>query len=282
MGLIRFLVAQTDRVSSTSVARAYMAGMDEVPWPTRVVTTDDGLIVDRPESESGCFYIPWQVEGFCEMTLSTASLMERDRAYVLEVELARGTLNRIRNQLAAWEQAGLVIPEPIRTRLSSTTETFSRAVTSQPDPNRAAKLASEVLSEGLSLTVALGAAYAQQALAMRHASGNKLVTLIGANLGNMPLDGSTAEHFIKTFNSATVPMGWDQLEREEGQYNWELTEKQIAWCQANEMKICSGPLVCLDGTQTPDWLVLWEEDRENLTGLIAQHVRQVVQRYRGR
>ena len=282
MGLIRFLVAQTDRVSSTSVARAYMAGMDEVPWPTRVVTTDDGLIVDRPESESGCFYIPWQVEGFCEMTLSTASLMERDRAYVLEVELARGTLNRIRNQLAAWEQAGLVIPEPIRARLSSTTETFSRAVTSQPDPNRAAKLASEVLSEGLSLTVALGAAYAQQALAMRHASGNKLVTLIGANLGTMPLDGPTAEHFIKTFNSATVPMGWDQLEREEGQYNWELTEKQIAWCQANEMKICSGPLVCLDGTQTPDWLVLWEEDRENLTGLIAQHVRQVVQRYRGR
>ena len=141
MGLIRFSLAQADRVSAAAITRAYMAGMDEVPWPTRVVATDDGLIVDRPESESGCFYIPWKVEGFCEMTLSTASLMERSRPYLLEVELARGTLNRIRNQLATWEQAGLVIPDPIRKRLSEVTEVFSRAVTSQPDQQRAAKLA---------------------------------------------------------------------------------------------------------------------------------------------
>ena len=282
MGLIRFSVAQMDRVSASTLARAYMAGMDAVPWATRVVATDDGLIVDRPESESGCFYIPWQVEGIGEITLSTASLMERDRAYLLEVELARGTLNRIRNQLANWELAGLVIPEPVRTRLSHATETFSRVVTSQSDQERAAKLATEVLSEALSLIVTLGATYAQQALAMRHASGNRLVTLIGANLGNVPLEESMADHFLKTFNSAVVPMRWAQLEQAEGQHDWALTEQQLAWCQAHEIKICSGPLVCLDGSQTPDWLVLWDGDLENLTGLIAQHVRKVVQRYRGR
>ena len=282
MGLIRFSVAQMDRVSPEVVARAYMAGMDEVPWMTRVVATDSGLIVDRPESESGCFYIPWQVEGFCEMTLSTASLMERDRPYLLEVELARGTLNRIRNQLAAWEQAGLVIPDPIRTRLSAVTETFSRAVTSQLESVQAAVLASEVLAEGLSLTVALGATYAQQALAMRHASGNKLVTLLGSNLGGAPLDKQVAKKFLGTFNSAVVPMDWNQLEQDEGQYSWDLTETQMAWCKTNKIKICSGPLVHLDGAHIPNWLVLWEEDLENLTSLIAQHVRAVVQRYRGR
>ena len=282
MGLIRFSLAQADRVSAAALNRAYMAGMDEVPWPTRVVATDDGLIVDRPESESGCFYIPWKVEGFCEMTLSTASLMERSRPYLLEVELARGTLNRIRNQLANWEQAGLVIPDPIRKRLSEVTEVFSRAVTSQLDQQQAAKLASEVLAEGLSLTVALGAAYAQQALSMRHASGNKLVTLLGANLGEKPLETPVADHFTQTFNSAIVPMAWNQLVRDEGEYNWDLTEAQIKWCKANDMKICSGPLVSLDGANIPDWLVLWEEDLENLTEFIAQHVRSVVQRFRGR
>lgn len=282
MGLIRFSLAQADRVSAAALNRAYMAGMDEVPWPTRVVATDDGLIVDRPESESGCFYIPWKVEGFCEMTLSTASLMERSRPYLLEVELARGTLNRIRNQLANWEQAGLVIPDPIRKRLSEVTEVFSRAVTSQLDQQQAAKLASEVLAEGLSLTVALGAAYAQQALSMRHASGNKLVTLLGANLGEKPLETPVADHFTQTFNSAIVPMAWNQLVRDEGEYNWDLTEAQIKWCKANDMKICSGPLVSLDGAKIPDWLVLWEEDLENLTEFIAQHVRSVVQRFRGR
>jgi len=208
--------------------------------------------------------------------------MERDRPYLLEVELARGTLNRIRNQLAAWEQAGLVIPDPIRTRLSAVTETFSRAVTSQLESVQAAVLASEVLAEGLSLTVALGATYAQQQLAMRHASGNKLVTLLGSNLGGAPLDKQAAKKFLGTFNSAVVPMAWNQLEQDEGQYSWDLTETQMAWCKTNKIKICSGPLIHLDGANIPNWLVLWEEDLENLTSLIAQHVRAVVQRYRGR
>ena len=208
--------------------------------------------------------------------------MERARPYLLEVELARGTLNRIRNQLATWEQAGLVIPEPIRKRLSNITEVFSRAATSQPDQKKAATLASEVLSEALSLTVALGAAYAQQALSIRHASGNKLVTLLGANLGEKPLEKRVAEHFTRTFNSAIVPMAWNQLAPDEDDYRWDLTETQLKWCKTNDMKICSGPLVSLDGENIPDWLVLWEDDLENLTGLIAQHVRAVVQRFRGR
>jgi len=48
------------------------------------------------------------------LVLSTASLMEREPRYHLPVELARGTLNRVRNQLAAWEQAGLVLADTVR------------------------------------------------------------------------------------------------------------------------------------------------------------------------
>ena len=60
------------------------------------------------------FTFPGLWDGYGETILSTASLMERDQAYLLEVELARGTLNRIRNQVANWEQVGMIIPEPIR------------------------------------------------------------------------------------------------------------------------------------------------------------------------
>ena len=124
MGLIRFLVPRPDRIPPGAVARAYMVGIDEVPWASRIVTTEEGLIVDRPVGDSGCLHIPWSVDGYGETILSTASLMERDQAYLLEVELARGTLNRIRNQVANWEQVGMIIPEPIRTRLTGAIETF--------------------------------------------------------------------------------------------------------------------------------------------------------------
>ena len=40
-----------------------------------------------------------------------AALMERDEPYHLPVELARGTLNRIRNQLAAWQSLGFRLPD---------------------------------------------------------------------------------------------------------------------------------------------------------------------------
>ena len=95
MGLIRFLVPRRDRILPKAIERAYIVGMDEVPWSSRIVASDDGLIVDRPVGESGCFHIPWPVEGYGETVLSTASLMERSEPYLLELELARGTLNRI-------------------------------------------------------------------------------------------------------------------------------------------------------------------------------------------
>ena len=46
MGLIRFLVPRPDRIPPGAVARAYMVGIDEVPWASRIVTTEEGLIVE--------------------------------------------------------------------------------------------------------------------------------------------------------------------------------------------------------------------------------------------
>ena len=281
MGLIRFLVPQLERIPAAAISQAYMVGIDEVPWTSRIVTTEDGLIVDRPVGESGYFHIPWRVDGCGEMMLSTASLMERDEPYLLEVELARGTLNRIRNQLANWELVGMVIAEPIRTRLSAATETFSRAATSQNDAVQASDLAAEVLAESLAITVSLGTTYAQQTLAKRHAAGSKLVTLLGANLGSVPLDDSLARYFLGTFNSAIAPMSWDHVEGDESQYDWKLSDSQLDWCKTHALKICSGPLVQLDGTEIPDWLYLWEGDLENVMSLVGQYVRAVVSRYRG-
>jgi len=282
MGLIRFLVPRPDRIPPGAVARAYMVGIDEVPWASRIVTTEEGLIVDRPVGDSGCLHIPWSVDGYGETILSTASLMERDQAYLLEVELARGTLNRIRNQVANWEQVGMIIPEPIRTRLTGAIKTFSRAVTSRDDAALATELATVVLTESLAITISLGATYAQQALALRHSSGSRLITMIGGNLGSIPFNDSLARSYLGAFNSAIVPMAWQQLEASEGKYEWNITDSQLDWCKTHALKVSSGPLVQLDGTQIPDWLYLWEDDLKNVTTFVKQYVREVVSRYRGR
>ncbi len=58
MGVMRFLVPRRERLAADAVERAYLAGLDEIPWRTRTQWVDGGLAAQRSESDSGSFYIP--------------------------------------------------------------------------------------------------------------------------------------------------------------------------------------------------------------------------------
>ena len=60
------------------------------------------------------------------MTLTSASLIERPEPYLLPLELARGTIVQVRNQLSEWQVIGLEVPEAVETKLAEAVERFSR------------------------------------------------------------------------------------------------------------------------------------------------------------
>src|SRR5207237_1387875 len=95
MGLTRFLVPRREFLPPEAAERAYLSGLDDIPWRTRVTATDDGLVAERAEHESGSFHVLWRVGNRGLYVLATATLMEREAAYNLPVELARGTINRL-------------------------------------------------------------------------------------------------------------------------------------------------------------------------------------------
>ncbi|MCE9545692.1 MAG: hypothetical protein K8T25_09270 [Planctomycetia bacterium] len=282
MGLIRFLVPRPDRLPPGAAARAYITGMDEIPWPSRIVASEDGLIVDRPPGESGSLFVPWNVEGHSEIVLSTASLMERPQPYILEIELARGTLNRLRNQVAAWDSAGIVVAGDLRKRLTDAVRLFSQAAVSKERPIEACRLAGQTLSQALNLMVALSDNYTQQALTLRKQNGTRLNTLLGADLGGGLLNEITARNFLATFNAGVIPFSWHDTEKTEGRYDWVRSDRQVEWCTSHSLKTCSGPLLKFDTTGVPDWLYLWEGDVEAISGFMTEFVRTTVTRYRGR
>src|ERR1700676_385029 len=107
MGQVGFLVPRPEQLPAQAAQQAYLAGLDELPWETRVSATDGGLTARRTVSDSGYFHILWRVAGRGEQLLSTSTVSERPTPYNLPVELARGTLNRLRNQLTGWDMAGL-------------------------------------------------------------------------------------------------------------------------------------------------------------------------------
>ena len=241
----------------------------------------DDLVVARSVSDSGCVYVPWQIEDRGECILSTAMLIERQRPYLLEVELARGLIHRIRNRLFVWEWLGLETPDQYREELQEATRQFSLAATSQQNHAEAAAVADRAIRQGLAVAEKLVNKYAEQAIAGRQSQA-PISALLGVSLGTETPSVEVRRQLVEACNIVQLPIAWRAIEMREGKRDWKPTDEQLAWTQKAGLKVAAGPLLRMDDVGVPDWLYLWEGDFENLTRLMLEHVHAVVSRYAGR
>ncbi len=286
MGQLRFLVPHQSRVSDEALGRAYLAGMESVPWLGRNrwvdLETAREFVLERDEEESGNLFIPWQVEGHGELTLGTASLMERERAYWLDLEVARGVINRLRNQVADWQADGLQLPAEFSALVSAASAALVEAVIGQADDDSRLQHTTRAIQLGLDAGQWLARLYAEQALAARHQQAAQLPTMLAAAIDTGQLDEPTATAYLKAANSAAVQVRWRDLEPLAGKFAWDALDAQLAWCQERQLRVISGPLLQIDAHHLPDWLSLWADDFEQLQSYTRQFLRAVVQRYQGR
>lgn len=282
MGLMRLLVHDRDRIPHDGLEHVYISGPDELPWNGRAYFSGSQLVVERNEDDSGRVCVPWRINDKGPILVMTSTLMERERPYLLEVELARGALNNLRNQLAQWEALGLAVPAALRTQIELATRQFSRAATQQDDVSKAAALAQQSIETTINAMHDLAGAYSEQALAARRLQPRPFVTWFGIHLGAQLPKPTVARKLASAFNMVSVPMTWRQIEAVEGRRNWDHADKQIAWAQVAGMKVMAGPLLELDDRGVPEWTYLWEGDFESLLSFMLEHVRAAVHRYRGK
>ena len=183
MGQLALLVPRPEHLPAQAAQQAYLAGLDELPWETRVSVADGRLIVQRSVSDSGYLHILWRVAGRGDQVLSTSTLSERPVPYNLPVELARGTLNRLRNQLTGWDMAGLTPPASVIDQLKQGMRQFAAAATDQEEPLVAADHAQAAIASALAGSDALAAAFAEYAIRVRKGQSVKVTMLYGATLG---------------------------------------------------------------------------------------------------
>ena len=287
MGQIRFRLHDRDRIAPGGIERIYVAGIEEIPWSTRCTWANDSqeadgeLIVERAISESGSVYVPWQIDGHGSRILSTSTLMERDRPYLLEVELARGLIHRIRNRLFVWEWLGLKTPPQLKEQLQTATREFALAATSQDEPAEAAVAANRAIVSALNAGEQLVAKYADQSLSARRRHA-PVPALLGVNLDSETPSVEVRRQLVEACNIVQIPVSWRAIEQREGKPNWKETDAQLAWAQKAGLKVAAGPLLRMDDSGMPDWMVLWEDNFDSLPNLMMDHVREVVTLYRGR
>ncbi len=280
MGQMLFVIPRPERVIPGAAEQAYLASADGVPWECRCTLSGEGLTIERDTRESGYLYFPWKVTGRGLVQLCSGALMERTKSYNLPIELARGTLNRVRNQASFWQTAGMAIPQGFFDALQAATTTLAEAATNQAHPPDAQDQAENAIRLGLDAADMLCQEYARQVLAIRRNQQPPPVLLVGARLHAAPT-GDSAAKYLAAFNTAIAAIHWPDIEPQLGEYQWDTLDKLVAWCQENSLRLCMGPLVQMDKHSLPDWLFL-DEGYEDVQASTLKFVEEVVKRYRGK
>ncbi|MEX0613919.1 MAG: endo-1,4-beta-xylanase, partial [Pirellulales bacterium] len=282
MGLMRFVAHNRERIPPDGLDHIHICGPDDLPWFARVYFSGEHLVIERNESESGRVFVPWRIGQGGPILVGTSTLMERDEPYLLEVELARGMINCLRTQLAMWEMMGLVVPKGLASSVLEGTVEFARAATTQDDQATAADWAQRSLATTSTAMMRLAGEYARQALSMRRKQPRPLNSWFGVHLGSDLPEVNVARQLVSTFNMVSIPMTWRSIEAVEGRRDWMQVDAQAEWAQSSGLRICAGPLLELDDRGVPDWTYLWEGEFDSLLGFMLEHVRTVVERYRGK
>jgi hypothetical protein len=283
MGVLKFQL--TSPVAASRLAdlrRAYVTGLDRTPSRLAVEFRNGIMSCHRESGESGRLFVPWPVEGYGTPIVGTATLAERREPYNLAVELARGKLNEVRNQLADWRQMGLRTPPELDRVLREAQKSFVRAAVSDDDPAAAYAAAQASLAATWTAGELLADAYTGQVLQARLGGAARLPSQLALTLEGDAKTPSPPADWSQAFNAARVGRTWKAVAPSEGQYRWDEFDAQLAWCRKHQIPVQAGPLLDFRPAALPDWIWLWEGDFETVLGLVVDYVRQVVHRYRGK
>lgn len=283
MGVMRFLVPSPSILDNwPDVYGAYITGADGRVYPTRVEVDGPIITCRRAVSDSGRMYVAWPVAGFGTPMVSTASLVERPEPYLLPVELARGKIAQLRDQISAWEVAGMTVPGAFHEPFKQAHDLFRRAAANQDQPAEAGSLAADALRRTFEAGDVAVRAYAAQRMAARRKRSSQPSAALGCSLGQQALADGLDILFLENFTAAAVPVEWRYVEPSAGHREWESSDKQVEWCLANRLLVCGGPLLNFAPDGLPGWLGSWAKDVSNLQSLVCDYVETAVARYAGR
>lgn len=283
MGVMRFLIPRHQPVDAWPEAYvAYIGGPDGRVFPTQVKVEDNLLSCRRTSSDSGKLYVGWPVTGFGRPVIATTTLPERDRPYVLTVELARGKISQVRDQLSDWEHAGLATSDEFKQLNTDAYRLLTQSVRLQDKPNQASEIADRSLQLACQAAQRLVDDYCRQRRGEIRAQSSHLPVSLGCSLAAMRPDGSWEPSFHDAFDAAAVSIPWRNIEPTEGEYDWELSDAQMEWCAGQRLLALGGPLLDLAPDGLPQWLEQWEGDLPNLQSFLCDFIETAMSRYVGK
>jgi hypothetical protein len=280
---MRFTVPKPELFETESDRRRiYVSGYDGRVYPSRVELHGDVIELRRMNSDSGKVHFPYPVPGIGRPLISTATLREVEDAYLLPLELARGKICQVRNQLASWEALGMAIPDAFRELHREAHRFFAQATSEKTDQKRAIELADQAIAKSCVAAEALARSYVEQRLRVRLKRTPQLPVSFGCSVNCERTVQQLGETFCEAFNAVAIPIEWTSVEKQEGEYDWDDFDRLVEWCSERRLLMKAGPLLDFSLNGLPKWLEQWGHDFFNLQSFLCDFVETAISRYAGR
>ncbi len=281
MGVMKFSLSpdlslevtqQLERISMTS-------GHDGVPTPCQIQLDPAQLRIVRDVDESGYLSVPWNVKNVGNLIINTPTLIERNTPYELEIELARGKVNQLRNQTFDWLFGGLNMPPSLAQHIKDSTLAFCRSVGRFPseDSREQAQNSLRMACEAADQLIHV---YTNQVFKIRRQRQPLLDTFLGCRIEASPSNSEMESGLLESCNGVCIPFSMHQILPNEGDYQWDLHDELVNWALEKELRVIGGPLVDFTPAGIPSWLWLWERDRTRLGKVLCEYATDVLERYK--
>ena len=257
---------------------AYLVGSDDVPLRAEISFHDGVITCTKRVAGPAGLAILWEVPGIGTNLLDTIRLLEREKPYILEVELARARLMRIQHKLEDWGLLAFAGAEEIGQRVMQGREALIHALQAD-SPAQAAKRAGEALSIAIKASEDLARFHAGQFLAMRKQAGAFGRRVFGCSILEEKPTDMVCKRLASAFDMVTIPVVWRDIEPTEQKFCWDTLDKWVEKLSKYNVALNACSLLSFNEKHVPDWLFIWEHDFDTIRDFAYEHARRVLDRY---
>ncbi len=277
--MLRFAVYDNGKpADSVNLQGAYLVGGDNVPVRAEILYQGGQILCKKRATGPAALAILWPALDGGHVIHETTRLPERDKPYILQVELLRGRLLRLAQKREDWGLHDFEGIDEIAEKIDAARDKMLDALTADTDEGAAAA-AESGLKLALEASEELTRFHAGIFLNRRRQVGGFPRRVLGCKVDVNSSDDSERARLKEAFEYITIPFTWKILEPREKEVDWSPFDKWVDWATTHRIPIRGCDLVCFNKWSTPDWLYIWEHDFDTIRDLVHEHVTRVIQRY---
>jgi len=323
--------------NSTGMARrvvsgAYLIGPDSVPIAGEVLVEDGVIHCEKGTREAAALALRVELDAarLSELgqhgaiiddislsplgvwTLQTCLVPDRDRPYILALELARHRIMLFLTKLEDWQAFDIPPDSQVMRLFDVARQTFTRALVASSTHTGSVEEASKLgllalwialeaserltlwqaerdfadrMSGRLYLSVSEESEISKKSAPVLHPTRGGVVLAskpaIGTIVSPKVLNAQTKDAVCEGCDFISLPMRWIEMEPIEGEYAYTQTDQWIEWAiRSAKLPVVGGAVIDFRAQCVPEWLYIWENDYDTLRELVYEHLKAIVTRYR--